>query len=311
MSGGALLGISFAPSYLWIILLSIPLGFGGGSVDASLNNYVATHFKSHHMNWLHSFWGVGATLGPIIMGSFLLNNSWHKGYRTIALIQLCLAAVLFLSLPLWKKHKDHTIAENGEEDLNLQPDKHLLTKKGVVFALATFIFYVAVEMSVGLWGSSYLVQIKHISIDTAAKWIALYYGGITLGRFISGFVSFKLSNTQMIRYGALISLVGAILLLLPLADTLLMLSFVLLGMGFAPIFPSMIHETPSRFGRNNSAVIIGYQMAAAYTGSAIIPPLLGVAGRNISMNIFPPFVVITILLILISSEVLTIKTRRG
>lgn len=308
MTGCALLGISFAPSFIWIIFLAIPLGFGGGSVDASLNNYVASHFKSHHMNWLHSFWGVGATIGPIIMGSYLLDKSWQQGYRTIAYIQILLAGILLLSLPLWAKHKDNTIAANNGVEEILEPDKHILQKKGIIFALGTFVFYVAVEMSVGLWGSSYLVQIKNISVDTAAKWIALYYGGITFGRFISGFISFKLNNIQMIRYGTLISLIGGIILILPVPNFLLMTSFVLIGMGFAPIFPGMIHETPTRFGKNNSAVIIGYQMAAAYSGSAIIPPLLGVLGRRISMNVFPLFVLLTILMVLIFSEILTVKT---
>jgi len=310
MTGGALFGISLAPSYFWVLLLVIPLGFGAGSVDAALNTYVATHFKSHHMNWLHSFWGVGATAGPIIMGNYLLHATWREGYKSIAIIQLLLAFVLFFSLPLWQKHKSHTMSNLSEEELNIEPDKNIMQKKGLVFALITFSFYVSVEMSVGLWGSSYLVQIRNISINTSATWIALYFGGITAGRFISGFISYKLNNKQMIRYGILISIIGGVLIQLPLPDFMLMSAFVLIGLGFAPVFPAMIHETPVRFGKHNSGVIIGYQMAAAYLGSAILPPLFGVIARHIGMEVFPPFVLITTILVLVFSELLTLKTKK-
>lgn len=304
LTGGALLGISLAPTFWWIIPMTLPLGFGAGSVDAGLNNYVAHHFKAHHMNWLHSFWGLGATAGPIIMGSYLMDATWRDGYRTIAMIQLVLAFILFLSLPLWRRHEASTDGQEANHVMTSDPDKHPLRIKGVPFALATFIFYVAAEMSMGLWGSSYLVQVKGIAISTAATWIAMYFGGITLGRFLSGFISFKLNNQQMIRMGIFISLIGATLILLPLANIFLMSGFVLIGMGFAPIFPAMIHETPSNFGKNNSGVIIGFQMAAAYSGSAVLPPLSGILYRNISMGLFPIIILVLILLILASTETL-------
>jgi fucose permease len=310
LTGGALFGIALVPSFWWIILMAIPLGFGAGSVDASLNNYVSHHFKAHHMNWLHSFWGVGATAGPIIMGSYLMNSTWRQGYKTIALIQLGLAFILLITLPLWKRHEASDGAKEAVEQMNIPPDAKPLLIKGVPFALATFLFYVAAEMSVGLWGSSYLVQIKGIDVAIAARWIALYFAGITIGRFISGFISFKLNNSQMIRLGVIISLFGAILMLLPLPNPILMASFVIIGLGFAPIFPSMIHETPKNFGKNNASVIIGFQMAAAYTGSAILPPLTGILYRNISMTLFPIFIVIFILLILMSTEYLNLQKSK-
>ncbi len=298
----ALLGISSAPSYPWIILMAIPMGFGAGSVDAALNNYVAHHFKAHHMNWLHSFWGVGATIGPVLMGRYLLTSSWRDGYRTIGSIQFILAVILLLALPLWKRHRELAFS-NGEGSPDaLVPSDSPLKLKGLGYALVTFLLYVAAELSMGLWGSSYLVQVRNIEISTAARWVALYYGGITFGRFISGFVSFKLSNRQMIRFGILISMTGAVLMLLHLSAFVTMAAFILIGLGFAPIFPSMIHETPVRFGKNNASVIIGYQMAAAYTGGTILPPIFGVVGRNISMTLFPPYILLCILLILISTE---------
>ncbi len=307
MTGSALLAISFSPSFIVMILLSIPLGFGAGSVDAGLNNYVASHFKSHHMNWLHSFWGVGATLGPVIMGAYLLKSTWRDGYQTIAVFQLILAAVLLISLPLWRMHKGTVAKEHDPENMKADPD--VLRKKGLIFSIATFLFYVAAEMSVGLWGASYLVQIRGLDISEAARWIALYFGGITLGRMIAGFISFKLNNRQMIRLGLLISLTGAIMILLPLPKPLLMAAFVMVGLGFAPIFPAMIHETPVRFGRNNSGTIIGFQMAASYSGSAIIPPLFGVFGRAFGMEIFPPYLLLMIVAVLVASELVTQKTR--
>lgn len=306
MTGVALLGMSYTPSYIWLILLAIPLGFGAGSVDAALNNYVALHFKAHHMNWLHSFWGVGATLGPLIMAQALLNNgSWRSGYRTISMIQLSLAILLLLSLPLWVKHHNPSkivIVDGSSESFPKHKEKHIFKIKGVKFALATFLFYCAAELSVGLWGSSYLIQIKGISIEKAASWVAMYYGGITLGRFISGFISFKLTNTQMIRIGVSIAFVGTVLLLFSLPEFLLFIAFILIGLGLAPIFPAMIHETPRRFGKEKSQDIIGYQMAFAYMGSAFLPPLFGVLVKYSTLRIYPIYLVGCILVVILCSE---------
>ena len=318
MTGGALLGFSFAPSYLWLLLFAIPLGFGGGAVDTGLNNYVALHFKAHHMNWLHCFWGVGATLGPLIMAQILINtSSWRLGYGTIAFIQLILAFILLITLPLWKKHE--SLSDSITSDINFNENtvensfgnseindklsrKSILKIKGVKYALFTFLFYCAVELSMGLWGSSFLIQIKNISVEKAAFWVAMYYGGITLGRFISGFISFKLNNTQMIRYGVKITLVGAILLLFPLPNFISAFSFVLIGLGLSPIFPAMIHETPIRFGKKHSQVIIGYEMGFAATGNALFPPLLGVIVKHSSMRIFPFYLIGCILIMFLCSE---------
>ena len=305
LTGGALLGFSLSPSYYWLLLLAVPLGFGAGSVDAALNNYVALHFKAHHMNWLHSFWGVGATIGPLIISATLSNNgSWRSGFRVISIIQLSLAVVLLFSYPLWKKYGDlskKTESPSAEEKTS-NKKVNVLKIKGVKPAIATFIFYVGIELSVGLWGSSYLVQVKNVSIETAAAWVAMYYGGITIGRFISGFVSFKLKNSQMIRIGTFLAFIGIILFLLPLPNNFLFLWLILIGLGLAPIFPSMIHETPVRFGKSSSQTIVGYQMGFGYIGSTFIPPLLGVILKNTTMNLFPYFLISFILVMFICSE---------
>jgi fucose permease len=306
MTGIALLGFAYSPSYIWFVFLALPLGFGAGSVDTALNHYVALHFKAHHMNWLHSFWGVGATAGPILVSVILKQTgSWRLGYQSVAMIQLILAAILFISLPLWKKHSQMTSGTEGEShgekvSLTHRPLKIMeaLKIKGVPYALLVFMTYCAVEFSVGLWGSSYLVQIKGVSLEVAARWVAFYFGGITVGRVLAGFISFKLSNKIMIFLGVVIALMGAILLILVPSNSFVMIAFVLLGLGFAPIFPAMTHETPIRFGRINAQSIIGFQMASAYIGIAVFPPLLGVLMELTGMMLFPIFVLLCIILLL-------------
>lgn len=285
MTGTAILGISLAPSYTWLLIIVIPLGFGAGSVDTALNNYVALHFKAHHMNWLHSFWGLGATAGPLIMArSILATNSWHMGYRTVGGIQLVLALIILASLPLWKKHQpiEHETAEIIDEN-----NKSVFKIKGVPFALFTFIFYCGLEASIGLLGPTYLIAVKQITPDIAASWVALYFGGITIGRFLSGFISMKFTQKQMIRYSIYMVIGGLILIMIPFLDSLTMIGFIITGFGLSPIFPSMTHETPVFFGKEHSQTIIGFQMASANLGIALIPPLFSTIFTEKTIWAFP------------------------
>ena len=314
ITGLALLGFSFAPSYGWLLLLGLPLGFGAGAVDTGLNNYVALHYKSHHMNWLHSFWGVGSTLGPIIIGSTLSAGlTWRNGYRTIAFIQLSLALILLITLPVWKKHKalvtleDPTLDESESKPKLF--DKEVLKTKGLFFALGTFLFYCAVEISVGLWGSSYLVQSKGIAVDIAAYWVALYYASIMVGRIVAGFVTFKVSNKIMIRSGAVVALIAVILMILPLPSSFAVVPMILIGLGLSPIFPAMIHETPKRFGKDKSQTIIGYQMGFAYIGSAMFPPIIGFVVTRTSMMMLPALLIFCAVGVLFCTEMLTKKAQ--
>ncbi len=303
MTSGALLGISISPSFVWILLFSIPLGFGAGSVDTALNNYVSLHYKSHHMNWLHSFWGVGATMGPLIMGQFLLYRTWQTGYRFIGALQLTLAIILFISLPLWKAHATPTSPQHNDD---IPKETRTFWQKiklpGVPSMLLAFFFYVAAEAAVGLWGGSYLVQIRAIEPGTAAQWIALYYAGITLGRILAGFISFKLSNTHLVFSGTLISLTGVLLLIFIPITWITPLSFTLIGLGFAPVFPGLIHETPQRFGKEYAQDIIGYEVAFAYLGSATLPPLFGIFAQRFTLVIFPFFILLCIIILLFSTK---------
>lgn len=312
LTAAALLGFSTAQSMIWLVLLAIPLGLGAGAVDASLNHYVAENYKAHHMNWLHCFWGVGATLGPIIMSYYIADhNSWRGGYTAVSLIQFSLVLILFVTLPLWKRVAESRELErsrNGsQDDHHIEP---VVTKKegetkvnlfrirGVKPTLIAFLFYCGVEMTVGLWGASYLVGAKNISAETAAGWISLYYGGITFGRFITGFITLKVHNRLLIRWGQIIAIAGGIILLLPLPPVLFLIGFILIGFGLAPIYPGLIHETPARFGSANSVKLIGYQMAVAYTGTTFLPPLFGVIATQVSISLFP-FVTLAFLIFML------------
>ena len=261
-----LFGFYSAPSVGWLFVFAIPLGLGAGAVDAALNHYVAEHYEAHHMNWLHCFWGIGATGGPLVMAGVLTEDGWRDGYLIIAAVQFSLALILWLSFPLWKQKEDST--SHPQETAVTTLDRKL--PSGVSYALATFLLYCGVEALIGLWTSSYLVQMKQFSIATAAAWVSIYYGSITIGRFVSGFLSFRFTNKQMIRMGQILALVGSILFFIPISGTMLV-GLMLIGFGLAPIYPSMLHDTPNRFGSAQSKRLMGFQMAFAYSGSTFLP----------------------------------------
>lgn len=300
-----LLGIYFSPNFLWICLLSIPLGLGGGAVDSVLNNFVAINYKASHMNWLHCFWGIGATLGPFIMSLFLFKeNGWRIGYATIGVIQAALVICLVISLPLWRKFEKKQTIEKEHTEIKLNK---ILKINGMKPALISFFCYCSLELTAGLWASSYLTITKGISVDIAAKWVSFYYLGITVGRFISGFVTMKLSNKQMIRSGQIICICGIFLLILSTPNIFKLFGLILIGLGCAPIYPAMLHDTPNRFGKDLSQGVMGIQMATAYMGSAVIPPLFGVLSKIFDLSILPYFLLLLIVLMIGSSEMVNIK----
>lgn len=303
MTAAALLGFAVAPSILWMCVMAIPLGLGAGSVDAALNNFVALHYQAKHMNWLHCFWGVGATAGPAIMSIYLVqDNNWQMGYMSIGIIQACLVVLLFLSLPLWKKFSSGAGASQASTAKPLKTSE-LLKIRGLKPALVAFFSYCAIEMTAGLWGSSYLVIHRGISAEAAAKWISIFYLGITLGRLLAGFVSSKLSNVTMVRVGIVGIGIGILLLLLPLGDVVYPFGFFMIGFGCAPIYPSMLHQTPQNFGSELSQSVMGLQMACAYIGSTLMPPLFGVIAQEISIAWFPFFLLAILILMIVMSEI--------
>jgi fucose permease len=330
MTATALLGVSFSPSFIWLVLLAIPLGLGAGSVDAGLNDYVAKHYKAHHMSWLHCFWGVGAMSGPIII-SRLINSgeTWQSGYLTVSVIQFGLVILLFVTLPVWDKvAKAHTQPSSAvdepsstpvapspihEPQSGTNPLKDILSPlkiEGVKPVLIVFLFYCGIEATMGLWGSTFLINVKGVDVATAASWVSLFYGSITLGRFISGFVTMRMSSKDLIRSGEIAILIGTIFLLLPLPELFSILGFVFIGLGCAPIFPSMLHETPARFGDENSQNIMGFQMAVAYIGASLLPPLFGLVASATTFTLLPVFLLVYIVLMLFNSEQINQFMRR-
>lgn len=303
LTAAALLGYAFAPAYWWLCIMAIPLGLGAGAVDAALNNFVALHYKAHHMSWLHCFWGLGATAGPILLSVFLARpQGWRTGIRSIGLLQLALVVVLTVSLPLWRKvtEKNEIGSDATSEAVS---NREALRLRGLPAALLTFFCYCGAELGCGLWASSFLVASRGVAPAQAAGWVSLYYAGITAGRFFSGFAMHRLTCPAMIRLGGLTSLAGCVMLVLPLPTVFSAVALVLIGLGCAPVYPCMIHETPARFGEANSQTAMGLQMATAYCGSTLMPPLLGLLAQLVSVTVFPWFLMVLFGLMLVASEV--------
>ena len=308
MTAAALFGFSITHNFWLLCLWAIPYGLGGGSVDASLNNYVALHYKSRHMSWLHCMWGVGAATGPYIMGYALTSGrGWNNGYRIISMMQIVLTVILFLSLPLWKKRS--TIIEETGEKRKPMSLKDVLKIKGAKEVLICFFCYCAIEQTSGLWASSYLSLYKGVPVETAASFGAMFYIGITAGRAISGFLTIKLTDIKMIRLGQSLILIGIIILFLPLNAYASLAGLIMIGLGCAPIYPCIIHSTPAHFGEDKSQAVIGVQMAFAYTGTLCMPPLFGIIANTITVALLPVYLIILLVLRVIMHEALCKKTK--
>ena len=291
-------GFALSGSYWQLCLLAVPYGLGAGSVDACLNNYVALHYASRHMSWLHCMWGVGASVGPHIMGRAIsCGKGWHVGYGYIALLQLSLSFILFLSLPLWKKR-----SSDGENRAPAAPVPlhQALFIRGVREVLICFFCYCALEQTAGLWASSYLVLKNGMSADQAAGLAALFYLGLTAGRALGGFLTLRLNDRAMIRTGFALILFGV--LLIPLGGYATLAGLPVLGLGCAPVYPCLIHATPGFFGAGNSQAIIGMQMASAYVGTSLMPPLFGLIAGYVSVVLYPLFLFVFLILMFCSFE---------
>ncbi|MCE7054336.1 MFS transporter [Algoriphagus sp. AGSA1] len=303
----ALMGFAYSHHFLFLCLLAIPLGLGAGSVDAALNNYVALHYQARHMNWLHSFWGVGAALGPMIMASYLAKGeSWTQGYHTVAWIQISLVIILVISIPLWtKKQASYDTTQGNSKNLFTL----LKTAPGLKQALFIFFCYCTIEATFGLWGASFLVFEKGFAADQAARLVSLYYVGITAGRMFSGFMTAYFTNRQLVYLGQGIIAIGLVLLFMPYNATLLP-GFLLVGLGCAPIFPSLLHETPVNFGETHSHKIMGMQMASAYVGITLMPFLFGKISTMLGYASLVSFLGIFLLLMAFLTRVLFQKTGK-
>lgn len=307
MTALALLGFSRSSSFLQLCFWAIPYGLGAGSVDAALNGFVALHYKSRHMTWLHCFWGVGATMGPYVMSLCLTGGlGWSSGYGIIGLFQVLLTVGLFFSLPLWRGKGQST----DSEVIGLGP-RGVLSLPGAKAIMAAFLCYCALETTTGLWASSFLVLHHGFSVEDAAARASLFYLGITLGRFLSGFIIDRLGNVKMIRCGVAILGVGVLLLLLPLGGPAALAGLLLVGLGCAPIYPSFMHQTPHNFGREHAQAVMGLQTASAYVGTSFLPPLFGFLAGKIGIGLFPIYLILLLGGILLMSEWMNlIRSRR-
>ena len=288
----ALIGISFSRDFILVVLFSIPLGIGAGSVDAALNNYVALHYSSRQMSWLHCFWGVGASISPFIISYFLNKNlRWDQGYLTIGIILLVISFILFLSLPLWKKNNNSLQIQPQD-----QPAKSLfeiIKMPGVIFVLLAFFCYCAAESTTFSWASSYLAIGEKFDVESAARYASMFYLGMTTSRFVTGFFADKVGDKNMIRVSSIVAILSSIMLVSPFDNNIISVIFLfVLGIGCGPIYPAIIHSTPKVFGKENSQAVIGIQMAFAYTGSTLMPPLFGLIANNIDISYFSLYLLV-------------------
>ena len=307
MTALAIFGFSISNAYWQLCLWAIPYGLGAGSVDASLNNYVALHYASRHMSWLHCMWGLGASIGPYIMGAALTGGmTWNTGYGIIAVLQVVLTVVLLLSLPLWKKRSVSTEGGAAEKPLSI---KQILTIPGTREVLTAFFCYCALEQTAILWGSSYLVMHNGMGEELAASLASLNLLGLTIGRALNGFLTYKLNDTNLIRLGEGVITLGVVIMLLPLGSMASFAGLILCGLGCAPVYPCIIHSTPDHFGEEHSQAIIGVQMASAYIGICCMPPLFGVIANHIGAHLLPWYLGGLLVLMVFMSEVLNRKCK--
>lgn len=309
MTALALLGFSFSDRFWMLLLWSIPYGLGAGAVDAILNNYVALHFKPQHMSWLHCMWGIGASVSPYIMSFSLTRfDSWNYGYLMVSVLQAVLSAVIFISIPIWKQKN------NGQSDAAIEGEvkslsfKEIFKIKGALPCFLMFFSYCSMELTTSLWASTYFVEKWSFTPEAAAGYASMFYIGITLGRLVNGFLAMKLSDRFLIRTGTIIIAVGIGLLFIPINSMLALTGFIVIGLGCAPIYPCIIHMTPDVFGKDKSQAMIGVQMAFAYTGFLVMPPLFGIIAEQISISLLPVYQLMFLMLIFFMHELVIKKT---
>ena len=306
LTATGLLGISFAPNIIIMMICTVVMGYGAGAIDTALNNYISLHYEARHMSWLHCFWGVGVTISPLIMSLFLNEETgtWRNGYRVISIMQFAIAFLVVLFLKKWKSFdnkSDNSAVEENVKSIKL----NIFKTKGLITSVLSQGLYCSMEFLIGTWGASFLVNSHGLPPDVAAKWISLYYGGIMLGRLISGFISFKANDNTLIRGGIITSFLGMLFLALPLG-AFSFIGLLLIGIGFGPIFPSILHSVPDRFGKEFSADITGYHMGGAYALGFAVQLTFGYIATATTFDI-TPFVLLGFVSLLFVMNEVTIK----
>jgi len=307
----ALMGISISPNIVVMMLFAVVLGYGAGAIDTGLNNFVSLHYEARHMNWLHCFWGVGVTVSPMIMSGFLGGGegNWRNGYRVVALMQLAIAMLVLVTLNKWKICENDTSSET--EEVKEVPEKgflELVKMKGVATSILSLGFYCGGEFLIGTWGATYAINVMAISPEEAAKWISLYFGGIMVGRIISGFISMKLSDNALIKAGMAFAGLGILILFLPIGRMALVGLF-LIGIGYGPVFPSVLHSVPAKFGTEYSADITGYHMGGAYAIGFGVQLVYGFVASATTFTI-TPFVLFALCAGVLAATQITIQTLK-
>lgn len=311
MTAVALFLFSISTEYWMLVIFAVPYGLGAGGVDASLNNYVALHLKARHMSWLHCMWGVGAAVSPYIMSYAITGGSgWNQGYLIVAIIQICLSAMLFISLPLWKKCAKIDAGEVAQ--VNAQPVKvkEIFATRGATACFICFFCYCALEQTTMLWANSYMMSHNGITAEEAAKFASLFFIGITVGRGINGFLTLKFNDKTLIRAGQTLILIGVIFVVIPDIFALTVAGFIIIGLGCAPVYPCIIHSTPELFGADKSQALIGVQMASAYMGSCFAPPLYGLLANHVSTELLPAYLAAFLVLMFVMHETVVRKTKK-
>ena len=311
MTAVALFLFSISTEYWMLVIFAVPYGLGAGGVDASLNNYVALHLKARHMSWLHCMWGVGAAVSPYIMSYAITGGSgWNQGYLIVAIIQICLSAMLFISLPLWKKCAKIDAGEVAQ--VNAQPVKvkEIFATRGATACFICFFCYCALEQTTMLWANSYMMSHNGITAEEAAKFASLFFIGITVGRGINGFLTLKFNDKTLIRAGQVLILLGVIFVVIPDIFALTVAGFIIIGLGCAPVYPCIIHSTPELFGADKSQTLIGVQMASAYMGSCFAPPLYGLLANHVSTELLPAYLAAFLVLMFVMHETVVRKTKK-
>ncbi len=303
-----LVGFSYSTHFIWLCVAAIPYGLGAGAIDAALNNYVALHYSSRYMSWLHCFWGVGTIVSPYIMGFALTSaHGWDSGYRWVAVAQLVIAVVLAVSLPLWRRKSKTSVDETKLPTLTFREKFRI---PGVYYILLAFFSYCALEGTVMIWSATYLVEAQGMDATRAASFASMFFIGMTVGRFVTGFITDMLGDTRLIRISVGVTLFGIILLALPFGEVVALIALVVIGLGCAPIYPAIIHATPANFGRENSQAIIGLQMACAYIGSTFMPPVYGMIVDFIGAEWLYLFLAVFLVLFVLFFELLCRLVRR-
>ena len=307
LTAAALVGMSFSPNIIVFMVFTVILGYGAGAIDTGLNNFISLHYEARHMNWLHCCWGLGVTISPLIMSVFLSEetSSWRMGYRVVALLQFSITFVILFFLKRWEKVEKSIVAKNDAEQSGSGKLLDLLRIKGVLTSILSMGLYCGMEFSLGTWGATYAVNTFLIAPDEAAKWVSLYFCGIMLGRVVAGFVSMKLNDKALIRAGIILSFLGIVVFALPLGK-LSLVGFLLIGFGFGPIFPSILHSVPERFGTTYSADLTGYHMGGAYGTGFAIQLVFGYAATLISFKI-TPFVLLALCIGVFLANEITLK----